>query len=642
MIEGRVLSRAPVIDGAIDEMQEWRDAAAFEGLVDESNGTPAAETGRFWIAYDANYIYFAARLADSQPGSIAATEYRTNVSLKGNDSVTLLLDTFGTLSDFNTFSVNPRGATQLSVAGGRAPKLEWLGEFLAKGRITAEGWEAEARIPWKLMRLPSAGGRTLRLNVFRYLQRTQREFAWRYINGGQIEQMGRWVDVQVPRVPLDRTLKLLPYGVLGIEKGSNGSLGLGMDLKTQVTDQVEFVGSLFPDFRNIENQILSLDFSYFERLAGESRPFFLEGGEYFRMGYDQRIFAPQRVRRFDAGAKAYGKLSETSTFGALGTYEAGGQSVFAGSFTKKLGTKTSVGASAVALDGKTANNQAAMVSWGQTFGRLDFYANSMFARDQRVGSGWRNNAGLFYSHEGLEGNVELVEVTPQFFPRAGFSPERDFRGVNAFAEWTRPHPRGTIAETGIEVYGVNYWRTDGRPYRRLVNVGTSLTTRNSIDLDLSAQFGRFERDDDQVFRSSLEMPRRNPYRHWQINYEWGRLRAMRYESLGLGCSYRPLSNWQLNLSGERVRHGGARSQVILSTNYDIGLTEAIGGRLVREGGKVNWYLSYRRSGGRGADYYLIVGDPNAREFESRLVLKAVFPLDISLGRRPKAQASAAS
>ncbi len=50
---------------------------------------------------------------------------------------------------------------------------------------------------------------------------------------------------------------------------------------------------------------------------------------------------------------------------------------------------------------------------------------------------------------------------------------------------------------------------------------------------------------------------------------------------------------------------------------------AIGGRLVRRDGKMNWYLSYRRSGYGGTEYFIIWGDPNADTFKNRLVFKVV-------------------
>jgi hypothetical protein len=51
-------------------------------------------------------------------------------------------------------------------------------------------------------------------------------------------------------------------------------------------------------------------------------------------------------------------------------------------------------------------------------------------------------------------------------------------------------------------------------------------------------------------------------------------------------------------------------------------------RFVRRQNDYNIYFSYRKSGGRGAEYYVILGDPNAQSFRTSLVLKAVFPIEI--------------
>jgi hypothetical protein len=46
------------------------------------------------------------------------------------------------------------------------------------------------------------------------------------------------------------------------------------------------------------------------------------------------------------------------------------------------------------------------------------------------------------------------------------------------------------------------------------------------------------------------------------------------------------------------------------------------------GGDINAYIAFRRSGNKGAEYFLIFGDPNARQFQASLILKAVFPVSI--------------
>src|SRR3989442_7844492 len=273
-IPGRSLAHPPVIDGVVDDA-EWKDTASFEGLWDADTNQVVPEGGRFWLAYDPHYVYFAARLTDPHPESIHATEYATNVDLSGDDSVRLSLDLSGSLSDFNDFEINPRGATNVRLAGGRAAKREWSGEFVARARVTAQGWEAEARIPWQIMNLPGPGRREIRFNVSRFVPRTQRRSVFGYTGGGRLVDTPRWADVALPAPSHVRTLHLLPYTFGGVDPAAGGIARSSLDLKAPLAENVQLVGTGKPDFRNIENQIPSLDVSPLERLAREPRPFFL-------------------------------------------------------------------------------------------------------------------------------------------------------------------------------------------------------------------------------------------------------------------------------------------------------------------------------------------------------------------------------
>lgn len=72
------------------------------------------------------------------------------------------------------------------------------------------------------------------------------------------------------------------------------------------------------------------------------------------------------------------------------------------------------------------------------------------------------------------------------------------------------------------------------------------------------------------------------------------------------------------------------TQIIGSLLYDFTKTQSISAKVVRRDRDYNFYVSYRKAGGLGAEYFLIIGDPNARSFVPRIILKAVFPLEIRL------------
>jgi hypothetical protein len=627
MIPGHLMAHPPVIDGVVTP-EEWSGVPSFEGLLDSRTGQMSSEGGRFWLAYDGQFIYFAAKLIDSQPHLVSANEYRTNVSLRGDDTVGLALDPFGSLSDFNYFEINPRGATNVRIAGGRAAKREWLGDIQAKGRITEEGWEVEARIPWSIMRLPSTGVHELRFNVFRNNRRLQREFNWAFIRSGQISNYGRWRAVEIPPAGR-RRFQLLPYGYIGGGDGDGMLFNSGVDFRTTVTDQVDVVGAVNPDFRNVENQVLSLDFSYFERLAGETRPFFLEGANFFRTAREASLFASQRIQRFDVGLKAFGKLDARTDIGILDAVEHGVQNSVATRIRRQLTPRSSVEAAYVGLDRQGLKNDGSFLAYSQNWGELSGYAQHMATWDDERGNGHRYNAGLSFNRTGFNAGMEFVEVSPDFLPRLGFAPERNFRGLSGRVGYVHPVRRGSLIEAGGNLFMSDTRTFGGDIYRRSLGFNTTATFLDGTNVELGGTFRNFRGFNDRTMTASIERPRGDPYRRWQLDYSFGTLSDRDYANLRGSFAYRPVQRFQVIGSLQSVRLGTDRNeQVVLSANYDLAAYQAVSGRAVYRQGKWNAYASFRQSGGYGTDYFLIVGDPNSLSFRPSVILKVAVPLDL--------------
>lgn len=626
-LPGVKIARAPVIDGVVDLEKEWAGAPSGTGFVDMETGGNAPVETKFWLAYDDKFVYFAAKLSDPDPKSIKATEYRTNVSLTGDDSITVYLDPFGNLAEVNSFAMNCRGATNVYVAGGRAAKREWLGEFVAKGRTTADGWEVEARIPWAIMSLPSAGRRTLRFNVSRYYSRNQRYSNWCYLVPNP-ENMGKWADVEVPRSDRSRTLKLLPFGYLGAVDAGNGIFDGGLDLKTSLTDRAEFVGSIKPDFRNIENQILSLDFSHFERIADESRPFFMEGGDYFSLGGDEKIFITQAIPDFDVGAKAYGKLDDKTSFGVLNMTTLGEWNAFVGSATHAIDNVTQIQVGATSYDKPGQKNETGMLFAQRQFGPLALYDDNMWSFDEVRGEGRRNNAGFFFGQDRWQAYGEYVEVSPDFDPAIGYSPEQNLKGVNGSLGYTAVFPHTSLSEESINLFGVNYQNFDDTHYRSQFSATSSTAWKSGTQLVLTGYFDRFGGIDERLFTASVVKPRGDPYRFWSAGATYGSILGQTYLSPTLAASYRPIQKLQTDLRYQVVDNLTYTDQVILTANYDMGNDNGISGRIVKQGDNWNAFVAYRRSGNMGNEYYLILGDPNALSFHASLILKVTIPFDL--------------
>jgi hypothetical protein len=66
----------------------------------------------------------------------------------------------------------------------------------------------------------------------------------------------------------------------------------------------------------------------------------------------------------------------------------------------------------------------------------------------------------------------------------------------------------------------------------------------------------------------------------------------------------------------------------LGLNYDFGGNRYLSGRAVKHNDKWNMYIALQKTGNRGAEYFLILGDPNSETFRTSLILKSTIPVEI--------------
>lgn len=624
-LPGERLSRSPLVDGRIDE-GEWSGAARGSGFVDFDTNLASDEEAEFWLGYTPEGIYFAGRVR-TDPGRVVRGETRPNASLRGNDNFTLALDPFGQGRNFNSFSANSNGAWSINLAGGRAAKTEWLGEILTEGRLTDTGWEVEMRIPWSVMVLPPAGERDLRFNVRWF--RSNKQNTYTYVFTNQRSELNPvWRGVEVPVAARGRVLNLLPYVFGGVQEGSGPLFNSGLDFKTSLTDTIQAVGTINPDFRNIESSILSLDFSYFERLANETRPFFQEGSEFLRTGFDQRLFASQRLRTLDAGLNVYGQVGDKVSFGSLVAGRVGEQSVGVFSAEYEPNSRDSFVGAFVGNEERGRRNRAGMFNYFSRSGLFNWYSTNQYTDDQARGSGYRGSLGAGYRVRSFEAGVDFSHVDPGFFPRLGFSPERDFREMSFFASQDITPSQGEVLQYSWFVSGSTADRLSGAFYRDSINSGFDVRTKSGVGVGFNAQFSRFEGNSDRLFSGEVEYPANDPYRGAEVEFSTGSFAGRDYQSIEFDWRWRFLGTLQLTGRSQFVEFERSQTQHVFSLNYDLNRFESVGGRAVVEDGELNWYLSYRLGGRRGAEYFVLLGDPRAESFQNRFVFKAVIPVTV--------------
>lgn len=102
---------AITIDGVLDE-EVWGRAAPATGFIqaDPLEGEPATELTEVRVAFDADYLYIAARCHDRDPSGIVVNEIRKDFVGRDQDIFEVLLDTFADRRNGFVFATNAAGA----------------------------------------------------------------------------------------------------------------------------------------------------------------------------------------------------------------------------------------------------------------------------------------------------------------------------------------------------------------------------------------------------------------------------------------------------------------------------------------------------------------------------------------------------
>jgi hypothetical protein len=323
------------IDGVLDDAP-WQRAAR---LVDFStyapvDGGPSAEPTELLVFYSPDAIHFGVR-AHAASGTVRATLANRD-RLDTEDQVRIFLSTFNDGRQALYFAVNPLGVQADGVlvegtatsgggfqglaTGREEPDLSPDFVFESKGRLTAEGFEVEVKIPFKTLRFPSMARQAWGIHVTRMQQWNAHEDSWvpaKRAAASFLAQAGTLDGLtELKRgLVLDLTPELTEAVNGGQEPGGwaydADRPSLGGTVRWGVTTNLTLNGTVNPDFSQIEAD--ASQFTFDPRSAifyPEKRPFFLDGLEQFttpnRLIYTRRIVDPI------GAAKVSGKIGGTS------------------------------------------------------------------------------------------------------------------------------------------------------------------------------------------------------------------------------------------------------------------------------------------------------------------------------------------
>lgn len=283
----------PVIDGIIND-EEWEQALLIEEFLQHEPYNlelPSVKTVAR-ILYDDNYLYVSFLNFDSNPEKIMATRGRRDdweLFFQGNsDWVGFGFDSNNDDKTGNYFAVNAAGIQlDIAVSGQdhRGWDRTWNAVWDSEVSINKNGWSAEIRIPFSALQYSNEKNQTWGVSFQRGIFALQEETHWpgRYKGvRGIIPHFG--ILRGINNIPQSRNIELTPYVLGGQTKDNEKQMtqNLGLDMRYNLNTNTTINMTFNPDFGQVQTDPSVLNLSAFETRLEERRPFFVQGGNFFR------------------------------------------------------------------------------------------------------------------------------------------------------------------------------------------------------------------------------------------------------------------------------------------------------------------------------------------------------------------------
>jgi hypothetical protein len=297
VVEAGTATDVVTLDGALDE-PEWRDAPAI--TLTQQNPHPGASTPYLTtvkVLRGGTYLYFGINCTDPNPARTAIHTLQRDGDQSSDDSVMIVVDSFGQHKLAYVFQVNAGGAKADGLispgynnSNSNTPTVDfsWNGYWDAAVQRTDKGWTAEIRINTQSLQFnnktPVWG-----FNVSRYVPRDLLTLVWSGISldatPTNLQREGTLTGVQ----GLDQGtgFEFDPYGVTEYNDQKHDTESYtGFDLKYNLTPELAGLFTYHTDFSESQANSLNVSASPYAQTIPETRAFFLDGANIFTFSHN--------------------------------------------------------------------------------------------------------------------------------------------------------------------------------------------------------------------------------------------------------------------------------------------------------------------------------------------------------------------
>ncbi len=279
------------LDGRLDEAA-WKSAPAVK-LTQQSPypGKPTPYDTEVRIIARQDAVYFGFTCRDPNPNAIAIHSQRRDGDQEGDDSVAVVLDTYGDRRTGYYFQVNAAGArVDGLISGPESASLDWDGVWDARAARNPDGWTVEIEIPTRTLSF-AKGLDSWGLNLQRFIARDRTTLRWSSptLDSFLYDLSRSGALGGVGELQQGKGIEIAPYAI-GKSKEYYGvsprayQAAAGGEVTWKITPQLVSVLTVNTDFAETEVDSRQLNLTRFPLFYPEKRAFFLEGANQYTFG----------------------------------------------------------------------------------------------------------------------------------------------------------------------------------------------------------------------------------------------------------------------------------------------------------------------------------------------------------------------
>ncbi len=326
-------SSAPPFALPVDPSR-WQHAIVAHGFVDFTARRRSPYRTMAYLLYDDTNLYVAFH-CEQRGVPITATQRVDHAGVGGDDHVMLAIDTSGNGTRIYTFRVNPLGVHDESSSENARYAPSWR----SIARIDPDGsYDVMMIVPLADIRAQSTPVQSWRFDFERFIAARNADTTWAYAPAMQsITSAQYWPVLSGIRLQARSARPRAQADLYGLASGgSDGNLfqdgigrfertaprNVGLDVTVPFTNTLAFVGTLAPDFSNVEEDQTTIAPQEFAKAYSEYRPFFSEGAQYINaipqigaLGANSMFYTPS-IGIFNSGLKIEGTAGRNA-IGAL-------------------------------------------------------------------------------------------------------------------------------------------------------------------------------------------------------------------------------------------------------------------------------------------------------------------------------------